>query len=201
MVTKINNSFDIFSLLLILFLINIFPMYSISIQKTALNEVEALQEISRLTFYETFAAVNTEENMSRYLENNLSLDRLSEELSNPNSEFYFAFCEDEVIGYLKINYKSAQNEHKTANSIEIERIYVKKMFLGKKVGKSLLEHAFDLAKQNQLDFIWLGVWEENHRAIHFYNQFDFEEYDKHVFMLGKDSQTDILMKRKLAHFS
>jgi len=173
----------------------------ISIQKITLNEVEALQAISRLTFYETFAAVNTEENMSRYLENDLSLDRLSEELSNPNSEFYFAFCEDEVIGYLKINYKSAQNEHKTANSIEIERIYVKKMFLGKKVGKSLLEHAFDLAKQNQLDFIWLGVWEENQRAIHFYKQFDFEEYDKHVFMLGKDSQTDILMKRKLAHFS
>jgi ribosomal protein S18 acetylase RimI-like enzyme len=175
-------------------------MYSISIQKTALNEVEALQEISRLTFYETFAAVNTRENMSLFLENDLSLERLSEELSNPNSEFYFAFCEDEVIGYLKINYKSAQNEHKTANSIEIERIYVKKMFLGKKVGKSLLEHAFDLSKQNQLDFIWLGVWEENQRAIHFYKQFDFEEYDKHVFMLGKDSQTDILMKRKLAHF-
>jgi hypothetical protein len=35
----------------------------------------------------------------------------------------------------------------------------------------------------------------------FLQQFDFEEYDKHVFMLGKDPQTDILMKRKLAHFS
>jgi hypothetical protein len=53
-----------------------------SIQKITLNEVEALQTISRLTFYETFAAVNTEGNMSRYLENNLSLERLSEELSN-----------------------------------------------------------------------------------------------------------------------
>lgn len=173
----------------------------IFIQKITLNEVEALQAISRLTFYETFADVNTEENMSYYLENELSLERLSEELSNPNSEFYFAFCEDEVIGYLKINYKSAQNEHKTANSIEIERIYVKKIFLGKKVGKSLLEHALDLAKQKQHAFIWLGVWEENHRAIHFYKKFGFEEYDKHIFTLGEDSQTDILMRRKLALFS
>jgi len=122
-------------------------MYSISIQKNALNEVEALQAISRLTFYETFAAVNTEENMSRYLENNLSLERLSEELSNPNSEFYFAFCEDEVIGYLKINYKSAQNEHKTANSIEIERIYVLKEFLGKNIGQLLLEYAFQIGRE------------------------------------------------------
>ena len=51
-------------------------MNTISIQKITLNEVEALQAISRLTFYDTFAAVNTEENMSRYLENDLSLERL-----------------------------------------------------------------------------------------------------------------------------
>jgi ribosomal protein S18 acetylase RimI-like enzyme len=169
----------------------------ISIQKITINEVEALQSISRLTFYETFAAVNTRENMSLFLENDLSLERLSEELSNPNSEFYFAFCDDEVIGYLKINNKSAQNEHKTANSIEIERIYVKKMFLGKKVGKSLLEHAFDLAKQNQLDFIWLGVWEENHRALRFYTKNGFVAFDSHIFLMGDEAQTDIMMKLEL----
>lgn len=173
---------------------------SVIIQKITLNEVEALQAISRLTFYETFADVNTKENMSRYLENDLSLERLSAELNNLNSEFFFASLENEIIGYLKINYKSAQNEHKTANSLEIERIYVLKAFLGKKVGKLLLEHAFDLANQKQLDFIWLGVWEENHRAIHFYKQFGFEEYDKHIFMLGEDAQTDIFMRRKLERF-
>jgi ribosomal protein S18 acetylase RimI-like enzyme len=167
------------------------------IHKITLNEVEALQAISRLTFYETFAEVNTEENMSSYLENDLSLERLSEELNNPNSEFFFASLENEIIGYLKINYKSAQNEHKTANSLEIERIYVKKTYLRKQVGKLLLEHAFDLAKQKQLDFIWLGVWEENLRAIHFYDQFGFEVYDKHIFNLGGDLQTDILMRRTL----
>ena len=126
----------------------------ISIQKITINEVEALQSISRLTFYETFAAVNTRENMSLYLENNLSLERLSEELSNPNSQFYFAFCEDEVIGYLKINYKSAQDEHKTANSIEIERIYVKKCFLERK----LENHYWNtlLIWQNKINSILFG---------------------------------------------
>lgn len=82
----------------------------VSIQKITINEVDLLQAISRLTFCETFAAVNTEENMSRYLENNLSLERLREELSNPYSEFYFATLENEVIGYLKINCESTQTE-------------------------------------------------------------------------------------------
>ena len=172
-------------------------LQQISIQKITINEVEALQAISRLTFYETFAAVNTEENMSRYLENDLSLERLSEELSNPYSEFYLASLENEVIGYLKINCESAQTERKTANSLEIERIYVRKEFQGKNIGQLLLANAFQIAKEKGNENVWLGVWEENKRAIRFYQKFGFEEFDKHIFMLGEDAQTDILMRKKL----
>ncbi len=169
----------------------------ISIQKITINEVEMLQAISRLTFYETFAALNTEENMSRYLENDLSLERLSEELRNPNSEFYFASLENEVIGFLKINCEFAQTEQKTANSIEIERIYVLKEFLGKNIGQLLLEYAFQIGREKGNENVWLGVWEENKRAIRFYQKNGFVEFDKHIFILGKDAQTDILMRKKL----
>ena len=170
---------------------------SVFIQNFTLNEVEALQAISRLTFYETFAEVNTEENMSSYLENDLSLERLSAELNNPNSEFFFASLDNEVIGYLKINCDSAQTEQKTANSIEIERIYVTKEFLGKNIGQLLLEHAFQIAREKGNEIVWLGVWEENKRAIRFYQKNGFEEFDKHIFMLGEDAQKDILMRKKL----
>ena len=138
--------------------------------------------------------------MSSYLENDLSLVRLCEELSNPNSEFYFASLENEVIGYLKINCDSAQTEQKTANSIEIERIYLLKEFLGKNIGQLLLEHAFQIAREKGNENVWLGVWEENKRAIRFYQKNGFEEFDKHIFMLGEDAQTDILMKKNLQTF-
>lgn len=170
---------------------------SVFIQKITLKEVEALQAISRLTFYETFSDVNTKENMSSYLENDLSLERLSEELNNTHSEFYFAFFENEVIGYLKINCESAQTEQKTANSLEIERIYVLKEFLGKTIGQLLLEHVFQIAREKGNENVWLGVWEENKRAIRFYQKNGFEEFDKHIFMLGEDAQKDILMRKKL----
>ncbi|MBU3660236.1 MAG: GNAT family N-acetyltransferase [Flavobacteriales bacterium] len=169
----------------------------ISIQKISLNNLETLQAISSLTFYETFAEVNTKENMSNYLENELSLEKLRLELSNPFSEFYFAYCKKEVIGYLKINFESAQTEQKTANSLEIERIYVRKEYLGKNIGQSLLEAAFQIARAKDLENVWLGVWEENKRAIRFYEKNDFIAFDKHIFLLGEDAQTDILMRRKL----
>ena len=72
-----------------------------------------------------------------------------------------------------------------------------KEFLGKTIGQLLLEHAFQIAREKGNENVWLGVWEQNKRAIRFYQKNDFEEFDKHIFMLGEDVQTDILMKKNL----
>jgi ribosomal protein S18 acetylase RimI-like enzyme len=45
--------------------------------------------------------------------------------------------------------------------------------------------------------IWLGVWEKNHNAIGFYTKNGFITFDKHLFLLGDDQQTDLLMKLEI----
>jgi ribosomal protein S18 acetylase RimI-like enzyme len=45
--------------------------------------------------------------------------------------------------------------------------------------------------------VWLGVWEKNEKAIGFYKRNGFVEFDKHLFTLGTDVQTDIMMRREL----
>jgi len=52
-----------------------------------------------------------------------------------------------------------------------------------------------VAHQNEVDYVWLGVWEENPRAIRFYQKNGFVEFDKHIFKLGDDKQIDIMMKK------
>jgi diamine N-acetyltransferase len=98
---------------------------------------------------------------------------------------------------LKINFGSSQTEQKDKNSLEIERIYVLKEYHGKKVGQVLYDCALKIAKEKQIEFVWLGVWEKNPRAISFYTKNGFEAFDKHVFVLGTDEQTDIMMKLTL----
>ena len=170
---------------------------NITIQKVTLNDIEQLQMIGRQTFSETFSSTNTKENMEKYLEEGFSVEKLKDELNNENSEFYFALSETNVIGYLKINYGSSQTELKDEKSFEIERIYVLKEFHGKKIGQILYEKAIEIAKKKNSDYVWLGVWEENPRAISFYKKNGFVEFDKHIFKLGDDEQTDIMMKLKL----
>ena len=161
------------------------------------SHIAALQQIGRQTFSETFAESNTAENMAKYLEEAYSYEKLSAELNDPNSIFYFAMMEQNVIGYLKLNMGGSQTELKDNDALEIERIYVLKDFHGKKVGQLLFDKAIEIAKAQHVAYVWLGVWEENKRALHFYTKNGFIEFDQHVFVLGDEAQTDIMMKLEL----
>jgi len=172
-------------------------MNSIIISRVGVNDVEQLQAISRSTFVQTFDEYNDAEDMKAYLDSSFAIDKLTTEITNPNSEFYFAIDNEIIIGYLKINTGSAQTENKDANAFEIERIYVDQNYLGKKIGQLLFEKAIDLAKVKKASYVWLGVWEENHRALAFYKKNGFIPFDKHIFRLGNDEQTDIMMKLEL----
>jgi ribosomal protein S18 acetylase RimI-like enzyme len=172
-------------------------MDNIITKRITLDDLEKLQKIGRKTFEETFSESNSEENMRNYLEEGFSKEKLTAELNNKNSEFYFAILKDEVIGYLKVNFGESQTELKDSKALEIERIYVSKEFHGKSVGQLLYDKAIQIAKQKNSEYVWLGVWEENPRAISFYKKNGFVEFDKHIFKLGDDEQTDIMMKLKL----
>ena len=161
------------------------------------SHIAALQQIGRQTFSETFAESNSAENMAKYLEEAYSYEKLNAELNDTNSIFYFAMMDQSVIGYLKLNFGASQTELKDNNALEIERIYVLKEFHGKKVGQLLFDKAIEIAKEYHVTYVWLGVWEENKRALQFYTKNGFIEFDQHIFVLGDEAQTDIMMKLEL----
>ena len=172
-------------------------MSLVEIKRGTINDIKDLITIGRNTFYETFAEDNSEENMKKYLKEGFSEDKVRAEVNDPESMFYIAGINDQVIGYLKLNSGRSQTELNDESSLEIERIYVLKDLHGEGVGQKLYEKALEIAREKQVNYIWLGVWEKNPRAIRFYEKNGFVEFDKHIFRLGDDDQTDIMMRLKL----
>jgi ribosomal protein S18 acetylase RimI-like enzyme len=170
---------------------------NVKIRKINILDLAQLQKIGKTTFTETFTEHNTKEDLEKYLKESFAADKLITELENPDAAFYFAAINEEVIGYLKINFGDAQTELKDNKSVEIERIYVLQAYLGKKIGQLLYNKAIEIAKEHQAHYVWLGVWEENHRALQFYKKNGFVQFDTHIFKLGNDEQTDIMMKLAL----
>jgi len=82
-------------------------------------------------------------------------------------------------------------------SLEIERIYIKKEFQKHGLGKYLLNKAIELAMECNKRKIWLGVWENNENAIGFYKKMGFVQTGTHSFYMGDDEQTDFIMTKTL----
>lgn len=169
-------------------------MDRIEIKRATINDLAQLQTIGRQTFSETFDSTNTEENMRKYLDERFSAAKLTAELNDPHAVFYFAMLHNKAIGYFKMNFGLSQTEFQDDSAVEIERLYVLREFHGKKVGQMLYDKSLEIALQKKADAVWLGVWEHNNRAINFYKKNGFVAFDKHIFKLGDDLQTDILMK-------
>ncbi|MEO4006453.1 GNAT family N-acetyltransferase [Flavobacterium sp. CAU 1735] len=172
-------------------------MEKIMIREITLQDMEVWQALAKETFFETFSENNSAENMAQYLENSFNIPRLTTELNNPDSQFFMAWDGTTAVGYLKLNSGKAQTELQDDTALEIERIYVKSSYHGQKVGQLLYEKALETAQKEHKNYVWLAVWEENHRAIRFYTKNGFVAFDTHIFRLGNEEQTDIMMKKVL----
>ncbi|WP_276481772.1 GNAT family N-acetyltransferase [Paraflavitalea pollutisoli] len=172
-------------------------MSTVTIRLASTADAALVADISRATFYETFAADNTPENMEKFMNDQFSREKLMAELYDPNSIFLLAEIEGEVVGYTRLRESPNPTALGEAPSIEIARIYTISKMIGRGVGSILIEHCIEVARKLGMQIIWLGVWEHNQRAIDFYTKWGFTKFDDHIFALGDDPQTDWLMKKEL----
>lgn len=169
----------------------------ITIQLVRPSDLEALLSLSKKTFYDAFEHVNNPEDFEAYTAVAFQPEKLLSEINNPHSAFYFALIDNENVGYIKLNYASAQTEFQDTDAVEVERIYVLASQQGKQIGKQLIDFAVAKAIEDKLKYIWLGVWEHNHKAIRFYEREGFKQFSSHQFILGSDVQIDVLMKKTI----
>ncbi len=164
------------------------------------NELHALHKIVVETFESSFAHLNDPNNFEAYVTEKLSDVQLGKELSNPSSLFFFLVLDGKVSGYLKLNHLTAQTEQYIPNALEVERIYLLPHCQGMGIGKLMIDKAIEVAREERYTCIWLGVWQKNEGAIRFYKREGFEIFGEHIFMMGSDAQTDLMMKLELVKF-
>lgn len=168
-----------------------------TIKPITTSDVEKLQKVSRETFKATFDPYTAPNDMVRFLEEDYETVKLVKEIENPNSRFYFLMVQNEIAGYLKINVGDAQTEHLRENALEVERIYLRSSFQHRGLGNVLLDFAEKTAREEGKDYMWLGVYEKNVPAQHFYKRHGFSKVSQHIFQVGSDPQTDWLLVKKL----
>lgn len=173
-------------------------MNTISIRLASPEDAGLIADLSRRTFYDSFAAGNTQEDMDKFMNEQFSREKLMAEVTeDPSSIFLLARHGEETVGYARLREAPNPPELGKIPAIEIARIYAITHTIGKGVGSALMQQCLAIAQEKKKAVVWLGVWERNQRAIDFYTKWGFRKFSDHIFVLGNDPQTDWLMKKEL----
>jgi diamine N-acetyltransferase len=169
----------------------------ITIRPARTEDILLLTKLGQQTFFETFEAFNTKENMTLYAEEHFQPDVWEEEMEDVGSVFFLALDREMPVGFTKLRIGHEPAEWQAMSCLEVERLYVVRDFLSKKVGAALMTHNIDYGVDNGYDALWLGVWENNIRAIRFYERWGFVGCGTQTFWLGNDPQQDVIMQKKI----
>jgi len=169
---------------------------NISFRLATQQDATPLCELAKQTFYEAFGSFNTDEDMNLYSSHTFSSYQFEKQISEKQSWFLLVYDTDSLIGYARLR-RNSHEPFRNKQALEIERFYICASHTGRHIGSLLMQECLNHATLHNTEIVWLGVWEHNLRALAFYTKWGFSQFGSHPFLLGKDVQTDLLMKREL----
>lgn len=171
---------------------------TVGIRPVRTDEIQVLKALAEQTFRDTFAHDNSEAQLQAFFDGAYHPDVLAAELADPETEVAFLLVNNEIAGYLKLNWGQAQTEQDLPDGFEIQRIYLLKAYQGQGLGKFLFDYAMEAAEASGKTWAWLGVWEKNFKAQAFYQNYGFEKFSEHAFPVGEGKvDVDWLMRKRL----
>ena len=170
----------------------------IKIRTAIVKDNEMLASLGRKAFFEAFGAYSDPADMQAYLNLAFNPDTIELQLSDPEVTYVVALFNDEPVGYAKLKRNSSVPELKGLKVIQLERIYALRDFIGKKVGKTLMQECVNISIKEGFVRLWLSVWQKNEVAIRFYEKWGFETIGFKQFVIGKEVNDDFVMALKLA---
>jgi diamine N-acetyltransferase len=174
------------------------PSPRVRVRAADASDAGLLADLGRRTFFETFAEDNTAEDMEAYLASAFGPGVQAAELSEAGTTFVIAEVDESPAGYARLIRDGDTPECiPGGDRIEIRRFYVDAAWHRRGVSSALMTACLERAADLGCDTVWLDVWEENPRAIGFYEKWGFATVGRQDFILGSDVQHDLLLARKV----
>lgn len=154
--------------------------------------------LAERTFREAFAAQNPPDEMDRHCREHFGEAIQKDEIAAPERLTLLVEPQGRVAGFAQLRWAEPPGCVAGAAPGEVQRFYLLQEFHGTGLATGLMTACLAALRARGSDVAWLGVWEENPRAIAFYRRQGFAEVGRKVFMVGTDPQRDLVMARTLA---
>ncbi|HEX4846430.1 MAG TPA: GNAT family N-acetyltransferase [Geothrix sp.] len=172
-------------------------MAALAIRPATLEDAALLADLGARTFRETFEAISSAQDMDAFLAQAYGEAIQRAELADPSRPARVLEIEGVPSGFLQLRLGHREPGVPGERPVELQRIYLLRAAQGSGGGAALMAEAVDLAVAWGADILWLGVWENNHRALAFYARSGFREVGEHIFKIGEQVDRDLILARDL----
>jgi len=170
------------------------------LRKALPDDIPVLSRLAADTFRQTYGGFDAEADIDAYISEHFQPESLAKALAAPLHHFWLAFGpEAQALGYAKaIAAQSPSQTLSAAKGFQIEKIYVHQEAQGLGIGQALMQQCLAEAQAWAAEYLWLGVWKENHKAIRFYEQCGFRIAGNYRFTMGSTTyEEDYFMLKNL----
>lgn len=166
----------------------------IEIRQAVERDARLIASLGTVTFYEAYFEQDDPHALADYLVEYFSPGKIAVEMAEPESVFFIVFRRGRAVGYAKLRGGLPHESIRAANSIELHRLYLVERVWGSGIGDLLLEHCLQFARELEKDVLWLGVWEQNPRAVNFYAKHGFTRVGSLEFPYGDSVGINAVMQ-------
>jgi GNAT superfamily N-acetyltransferase len=146
-------------------------------------DAAALRMLGLEVFLETYAPAGVRNGLAREAEETFSAAQVARWLADPDDVVLVADVEGGLAGFAHVTLGAGRELFEGEVPAELQRLYVRRPFLGQGLGRALLLCAEDVAAVHGASVLWLAAWAGNARALAFYARQGYSDIGaaEHVF--------------------
>lgn len=160
-------------------------------------DTEALCQLGRDTFIETFGHLYSEKDLNHFLVTVFGPGGMPDEMKDPGLAFLVAEVDGQLVGYCKVGDLHTEVDAGDRNALELRQLYVRKSHQGAGIAPKLMEWGIEELRRRGAEDVYLSVWSENERAQRFYKRYGFVDVGRNIFMVGDHADEDRIWKLSL----
>ena len=145
---------------------------SVQIRQATAKDAESVAGLAARTFVDTYDDLTRRE-ADAYIGEFLSPTAFAARIKSPTSAVFVAGT-PALAGYVLLEVNRSPVSLGLGNHIECVRLFVDTESKGLRIGSNLLARAISYSQSKKLDVMWLKVWDQNTRAIEFYERKGFQ---------------------------
>ena len=166
-------------------------------RKALVEDAEALSFLGIATFLASFAFDHPGKPLIRHLAAEHSIRYYSEKLNEPENHIVIGETPlGAPVGYAML-VPSAHPELQQTGDFELKRFYLLGPWQGGGNGRALMGQVLDIAKARGTKRLLLAVYENNRRAVAFYERHGFSYIGETVFMVDDVAFRDMVFARTI----